>query len=90
MIYFDYASTAPADPRILELYTSTLREQFANSESHHPLGVEVSKLLERSRRKTAALLRVEPKEILFTSGACEANSLAIKGYALSHRSKGNH
>lgn len=90
MIYFDYASTAPVNPKVLELYTQYLHDYFANSESHHPLGTEVSKLLEGSRRKTAALLRVEPSEIVFTSGACEANSLAIKGYAFSHMNRGKH
>ena len=90
MIYFDYASTAPVNPKVLELYTQYLHDYFANSESHHPLGTEVSKLLEGSRRKTAALLRVEPSDIVFTSGACEANSLAIKGYAFSHMNRGKH
>ncbi len=90
MRYFDYASTTPLDCEILEKYQEYLTNYFANSESMHPLGTEVKKLVDQSRNLTAKLLKVKPEEIIFTSGASEANSTAIKGYALANKTKGNH
>ena len=90
MRYFDYASTTPLDPEIRQKYQEYLTDYFANSESMHPLGTEVKKLVDQSKDLTAKLLKVKPEEIIFTSGASEANSTAIKGYALANRTKGNH
>lgn len=90
MRYFDYASTSPLDERIRREYEGLLERYFANSEARHPLGRQVNRLLEESRRKTAALLHVLPQEIVFTSGASEANSLAVKGYAFAQSRKGKH
>ena len=90
MIYVDYASTTPTCADVMNSYTQLLSRYYANSESLHTLGVEVYQIMEKSRQQTASLLRVKPQEIIFTSGASEANSLAIKGVCFQYQNKGKH
>lgn len=88
--YFDYASTTPVSEEVLAAYTDVLKEYYVNSESLYPEGVRVNDLMDRSRQQIAALLGVRKEEILFTSGASEANNMALKGTALAHRDWGKH
>ncbi|MCF0111483.1 MAG: cysteine desulfurase [Erysipelotrichaceae bacterium] len=88
MKYFDYAATTPLDEEILDSYTKLLKNYFANSESMHPMGLEVHDILEQSRLQTASLLRVKPEEIIYTSGASEANTMAVKGVAFAYKQQG--
>jgi len=90
MIYFDYASTTPLNQEVSAAYIKLLNEVYANADSLHALGREAGRLMEKSRAQIAQLLSVRPEEILFTSCASEANSLAIKGFALANRHRGNH
>lgn len=90
MIYFDYASTTPLNQEVLSAYTKLLREIYANADSLHAPGREAQRLMEKSRAQIAQLLSVKADEILFTSCASEANSTAIKGFALANRHRGNH
>ena len=90
MIYVDYASTTPTSSEVLKSYTQVLERFYANSESLHTLGVEVYQVMEKSRQQTASLLRVKPNEVIFTSGASEANSMAIKGICFQYQNKGKH
>ncbi|MFV0381857.1 MAG: cysteine desulfurase family protein [Breznakia sp.] len=88
--YFDYASTTPIDEHILDSYTKVLQTYYANSQSVYALGLEVHQLVETSRKKIAHMLSVQSEEIIFTSGASEANSFAIKGFALQYSHRGKH
>ncbi len=90
MIYFDYASTTPIHEEVLNAYIKILQDHYANADSLHDEGRESQRLMEKSRAQTAQLLSVSTEELLFTSCASEANSLAIKGFALAHRHRGNH
>lgn len=90
MIYFDHAATSPLHPEINRLYTGLLKDQFANSESTYDLGMKVSSNLEKSRAMLAQALGVKANDILFTSGASESNSMAIKSIAWAHQHKGKH
>lgn len=90
MIYFDHAATSPLHPEVYETYTQLLKSQFANSESSYDIGVKVSSNLEKSRAYIAGLLKVKTDDILFTSGASESNSMAIKSLAWAYQSKGKH
>lgn len=90
MIYFDYASTTPINKEVLDAYIKILQNHYANADSLHDAGRESQRLMEKSRAQLAQLLSVSPSELCFTSCASEANSLAIKGYALAHRQRGNH
>ena len=90
MYYFDYASTTPVHPEVLETYTKLLKQYYANADSLHDMGRESARLMEKSRTQLAQLLSVDAQELLFTSCASESNNYAIKGYALANRHKGNH
>jgi len=87
----DYHSTTPVDPRVVEAMLPSFREKFGNAASrNHPFGWDAEKLVENARAQIAHALHADPKEIVFTSGATEANNLALKGVIESYREKGNH
>ena len=90
MIYLDHAATTPIRQEILDTYNSLLKDFFANPSSLHRLGQETSHLLLKAREQIAGLLKVKVDEVIFTSGATEANNLAIKGYALRYQNRGKH
>ena len=90
MIYLDYAATTPVDKEILKTYQSLLEKHFANSDSLHDLGTEVRDLLSQSRDNIAKQLNVKSEEVLFTSGASEANNTAIKGIAFQKENRSKH
>ena len=79
-IYLDYNSTTPVDKRVLKIMLPYFLEHFGNSSSRsHLYGWTAQDAVENARLQVAALLNAEPKEIVFTSGATEANNLGIKG-----------
>lgn len=90
LLYFDYNSTTPVDPRVLETMLPYLKENFANPSSSHYFGTLVNEDVKKSRRNVADLIGCEPKEIIFTSGATEAINIALKGIAASGTPKGKH
>ena len=86
-VYLDSAGTTAPDPEVLKTYISLLETHFANSESLYDEGSEVHRMMEKARSAAAGLLGVSADEVIFTSGSCEANSMAIKGVCLADRSK---
>ncbi|HQB33037.1 MAG TPA: cysteine desulfurase family protein, partial [Erysipelotrichaceae bacterium] len=88
--YFDYSSTTPVNDDVLNTYFKVLKKYYVNSDSIYPRGVEVYNLMEKAREKTASLLNVLAKEVIFTCSGSEANNLAIKGTALKRMSYGKH
>lgn len=90
MHYLDFASTTPLNPEVRKTFEQLLQKYFVNSESIYPAGIEVNDLMNRSRELTARLLGVRSDEIIFTSGAAEANNTAIKGSALARKHIGKH
>jgi len=82
MIYLDHHATTPVDARVLEAMLPFFTEQFGNAASRqHRFGWEASEAVERARKQIAALIGAGSKDVVFTSGATEANNLAIKGVA---------
>ena len=90
-IYLDHHSTTPVDPRVLEAMLPWFGEKFGNAASRtHAFGWEAEEAVEKARGEVAALVGAAAKEIVWTSGATEADNLAIKGVLHFHRAKGNH
>ena len=81
-IYADYQATTPVDPRVVEKMAPHWRELFGNPHSgDHIVGWQAAKAVDQSKTTVAGLLGGDPDEIIFTSGATEANNLALFGLA---------
>jgi cysteine desulfurase len=88
-IYLDHASSMPVDPRVIEFATPYLNTSHGNPSSLHTVGLEAKQAIEDARGKVAALIHAENENtILFTSGATEANNLAVRGTALRNITQG--
>ncbi|MGE9552322.1 IscS subfamily cysteine desulfurase [Erwinia amylovora] len=92
-VYFDYAATTPADPRVAEKMVQflTMDGTFGNPASRsHRFGWQAEEAVDVARNQVAELIGADPREIVFTSGATESDNLAIKGAAHLHQEKGRH
>jgi cysteine desulfurase len=91
-IYMDYQATTPVDERVLEKMIPYFYEKFGNPHSRtHAFGWESEEAVEVARESVAKLIGADPKEIIFTSGATEANNMALKGVARFYKNSGkNH
>jgi len=91
MIYFDNNSTTPTDPRVVDAMLPYFYEMPGNAASrNHPFGWQAEGAVDTARDQIADLLKVSSKEIIFTSGATEADNLALKGVYEMYARKGNH
>lgn len=86
-IYFDNVATTKVNKEVLNTYKELLDNYYANSDALYDDGVQIYNMLEKSRENIARLLKVNKDEIIFTSGASEANSMAIKGLCLKNKEK---
>jgi len=84
MKYLDYAATTPCDPRVVEAMLPYFTQHFGNPNSKHAAGQQARDAVEGARENIAGHIGQKPEEIIFTSGATEANNLAIKGVAECH------
>ena len=90
-IYFDHQSTTPVDKRVLDAMLPYFSQYYGNPSSYiHRQGVTAGQALDKAREQTAGLINCKPEEIIFTSGATEANNLAVKGYLQANPDKGKH
>jgi cysteine desulfurase len=92
-IYFDYSATTPVDPRVVEKMVEclTLEGNFGNPASRsHVFGWKAEEAVEEARQHVANLVNCDPREIVWTSGATEADNLALKGAAHFYKSRGKH
>ena len=81
-IYLDNQASTPLDPRVLEAMLPYFTEHFGNPHSEsHIYGENAMAAIEAARGQVARLIKADPREIVFTSGATEANNLALKGAA---------
>lgn len=90
-IYLDYNATTPVDDRVFEKMLPYFSQKFGNAASNtHAFGWAAKEAVEIAREKAAALIRCEPRELYFTSGATEGINLIIKGVYESYSKKGKH
>ena len=90
-VYLDNMATTPVDPRVVDAMLPYFTGSFGNPSSQHAFGWTAAEAVARGREQVASLVGARsPEEIVFTSGATEANNLAIRGVADCHREKGGH
>lgn len=90
MIYLDYAANTPVNSDVLQTFCEVSRQYIANPNSPHALGAEAHTCLVACTKKILDLLQLKDVEVIYTSGASEANNLAIKGIAEKYKSRGKH
>ncbi|MGM9638781.1 MAG: cysteine desulfurase family protein [Butyricicoccaceae bacterium] len=90
MIYLDYSANTPADPAVLETFCRTEQACIGNPNASHCAGQAARAEMARVTDDIAAMLGVQPGEIIYTSGASESNNLAVKGIAQAARHRGRH
>ena len=90
VIYLDYSATTPVDSRVLDTFVQVTKQYIGNPNSLHKLGVEAKGLIDASTKQIASILGVKSTEIIYTSGASEANNMVIKGVAFTYANRGRH
>ena len=88
--YFDNSATTRCYPEVAEIVVKTMTEDFGNPSAMHLKGVEAEKYVRESAQILAKILKVNEKEILFTSGGTESDNLALFGAAEANKRSGNH
>ena len=89
-IYVDYGATTPTDPRVVEAMVPYFTDKFGNAGSIHALGQEAREAVDRAREIVASAIGASPQEIVFTSGATEADNFAVLGAAWGNEARGRH
>jgi hypothetical protein len=89
-VYFDNSASTKVADSVIEVMIKTMREDYGNPSAKHMMGVAAEKYVKEATRMIAKTLKVEEKEILFTSGGTESNNIALIGGALANQRRGKH
>ena len=89
-VYFDNSATTRCYDSVKDILVKAMTEDFGNPSAMHLKGVEAEKYIKSSAESLARLLKVQEKEILFTSGGTESDNLALIGATLANKRSGNH
>lgn len=89
-VYLDNSATTKTTQGVSDLVAKVLHEDYGNPSSMHRMGVKAEQYMKEAAAIIASSLKVEPKEIIFTSGGTEANNLALIGTAMANRRRANH
>ena len=88
--YLDNSATTRCSKRATDLMVKLLTEDYGNPSSMHMKGVEAEKYIKEAKEKIAKTLKIDEKEIIFTSGGTESNNMALIGAAMANKRAGNH
>ena len=88
--YFDNSATTKVFDCVRDIVVKTMTEDYGNPSARHKKGMEAEQYVRRAASQIAKTLRVQEKEILFTSGGTESNNMALIGAAMANRRAGNH
>jgi len=89
-IYFDHASATPLLPEAFEAMVPFFKDEFGNPQSFHQFSRKAKQAIEQARHQVARFINAPAESIIFTASASESNNLALKGFALANKSRGNH
>lgn len=89
-VYLDNSATTAMAPEVIEAMLPYFAQEMGNAQSVHSFGQRAKAAIENARREVAALINAAPSEIVFVSGGTEADNLAVRGIAASHRDRGRH
>ena len=87
--YFDNSATTKVTQSVKDIVVKTMTEDYGNPSSMHMVGVNAEKYIKEAQEKIATILKIEPKEIYFTSGGTESNNMAIIGSVQANKRIGN-
>ena len=90
MVYLDYSATTPVNIDVLDTFNKVSTGFIGNPNSLHKLGVESKNLIDAATKQIASILKIKENEIIYTSGASEANNTALKGVCLRYQKRGKH
>ena len=88
--YFDNSATTIVTDSVKDIVVKTMTEDFGNPSAMHMVGVKAEKYIKEAQENIAKILKVDPKEIYFTSGGTEANNLALIGTAFANKRERKH
>jgi cysteine desulfurase len=88
--YLDNAATTPVFPEVRDVMIKVMEEDFGNPSSKHTKGMDAEQYIREAGESIAAVLKCQPKEIIFTSGGTESNNMAFIGIAIANRRAGKH
>ena len=89
-VYFDNSATTRVFDQVKDIMIKTMTEDFGNPSAKHKKGMEAERYIKEAQEAVAKTLKVNPKEIIFTSGGTESNNMALIGTALAKKRAGNH
>lgn len=89
-VYLDNSATTQVTEKVRDLVIKVLYEDYGNPSSMHRIGVKAEQYMKNAASTIANCLKVEPKEIIFTSGGTESNNLALVGAAMANKRRGKH
>ena len=90
MVYLDYSATTFVLKEVLDSYNAVTNNYVGNANSMHFLGIKSKEMFMKATNQIASILGILPKEIIYTSGASESNSTAVKGIAFKYKNRGKH
>lgn len=90
MIYLDYSATTPVSYEVFDTISKVTKEFIGNANSINALGGKSASLLESATKQIADILGINTSEITYTSGATEANNMALIGVAMKYHKRGKH